>query len=382
LLWHARRPRGLGPLMGAGLGIAMPIAALLWINLQTTGAPLLFAYTLLWGTIQGLGFHATPWGEAHTPLRGVELLNLYFLRLQTYLFELPVPSLLPAGLALLLTRRLSAFDRYLLASGALLCGVYFAYWFDGFYLGPRFMYPLLPLMAVWSARAIPAIRERARSPLVLRTAVYGGLAAALMAAGLAVPARARQYRSGMLTPRWDADRAAERAGVRNAIVFVRESWGAELVARMWALGASRPDAESIYRSADACRLQVALDSVDTAGIRGEAAVAALRAVTGDTSRLRRSELLTGDPSIRLTPGAVYPPICMDKIRANQSGFTLYAPLLLARGNGNLYVRDLGSRDTLLLRSHPGRPVFLLKPASDAVGAPPVFLPLHPDSIAR
>jgi hypothetical protein len=379
LLWRARRRHGLAPLLGAGVGIAIPVAVLLWVNLETTGSPLLFAYTLLWGSTQGLGFHATPWGEAHTPLRGLELLNLYFLRLQTYLFELPVPSLLPAVVALALTRRLSSLDRYLLASGALLCGIYFAYWFDGFYLGPRFMYPLAPVLVLWSARVLPAIRHRFGTGSLLRASAYGVFFALGIGVTASLPGRARQYRAGMLTPRWDADRAAERAGVRNAIVFVRESWGSELVARMWALGISRPDAEAVYRSTDACRLELVLGSLETGGVRGQPALSALRAAAGDATSLLHSEALTGDPSILLTRGAAYPPRCIEKIRANQSGFTLLAPLLLSRGSGNLYFRDLGRRDTLVLREYPGRPVYLLKPLSGAVGAAPAFLRVRADS---
>ena len=37
-------------------------------------------------------FTPRPWGDLHTPARGLELLNLYFLRLQGYLFETPFPG--------------------------------------------------------------------------------------------------------------------------------------------------------------------------------------------------------------------------------------------------------------------------------------------------
>ena len=96
---------------------------------------------MLWGRAHDLGFHATPWGPVHTPARGLELINLYFLRLQTYFLETAAPALIPMTVALALTRRLRAFDRYLLAASLLLVGLYAAYWHDGFYLGPRFMYP-------------------------------------------------------------------------------------------------------------------------------------------------------------------------------------------------------------------------------------------------
>ncbi|HEV8148646.1 MAG TPA: hypothetical protein VGP61_00525, partial [Gemmatimonadales bacterium] len=160
LLWRAIQQRRPGVLLGAGVALALPLLLLAWTNRETTGAPLLFGYTVLWGRAHDLGFHATPWGPLHTPARGVELINLYFLRLQSYLFETAGPSLLPATAALALTRTLAPFERYLLAGSGLLVACYFAYWHDGFYLGPRFLYPLLPLLTLWTARFPASLRRR------------------------------------------------------------------------------------------------------------------------------------------------------------------------------------------------------------------------------
>src|ERR1051326_9422099 len=110
------------------------------------------------------------------------------------------------------------------------------------------MYPLLPLLALWTARVFGAIRSSIGEGLALRTAVYGGIVAVPLAVVTGLPARADQYRAGMLTMRWDADAAAERAGIHHALVLVRESWGAQTVARMWAVGVTLPEAEHLYRS--------------------------------------------------------------------------------------------------------------------------------------
>ena len=90
-----------------------------------------------------------------------------FCALQTYLFETPLPSLVPAIASLALVRRLSAFDRYLLASSALLVLGYFAYWHDGFFLGPRFFYLLLPALVIWTARLPSIVRDRFPGRLAL-----------------------------------------------------------------------------------------------------------------------------------------------------------------------------------------------------------------------
>ena len=374
------RRGGVGALLAAGIGILIPLSVQLAVNAATTGDPRLFGYTALWGPSHDLGFHATPWGEVHTPARGLELLNLYFVRLQSYFLEWPVPSLLPLIAALLLVPRLSGFDRYLLAASALLVTLYFAYWHDGFYLGPRFMLPLLPWLALWTARAGPLIAGVVTRDLPRRTLALLPLTATAVALVASVPIRVREYRQGMTTMRWDADRAAANAGVGRALVLVRESWGAQLVARMWAVGLTPSQAEHIYRKTDACALEGALDRIETERMTGEAAAARLLPLLADSARLVTNPYTT-DPTSRLLPGSGWTAECIERLKDDRAGFTLYPPLLLAgRGRDIVYARDLHQRDSLLLRQYPDRAVYLLRPRSDSVGAPPEFIPLRRDSL--
>lgn len=365
----------------AAIGIVLPVLALMWVNAQLTGHPLRFGYIELWGRSHELGFHESPWGPAHTPARGLELVNLNFLRLQTYLFETPLPSLLPVAMALALAPRLGAFDRYLLASGGLLIAGYFAYWHDGFYLGPRFMYPLAPLLALWTARLPALIRERFGSGLAYRTVVYGGVVALLLAMAWGGPLRVRQYANMMYTMRWDADGQAEEAGVRNALVLVRESWGSETMARLWERGVPRTEAERFYRTIDTCMLHETLDGLERTSVRGAGAVAAIAPLQADSSRLFQSRI-SPDVTERVLPGARYTPRCNQRIREDSLGFTLFPPLMLARGGGNVYARDMHARDSLLLKEFPGRPIYLLKPQSPALGEPPRFYAVDRDSLKR
>ena len=306
--------------------------------------------------------------------------NIYFLQLQTYLFESPLPSLLPAIAAFALARTLSSIDRYLIASSAALLALYFAYWHEGFYLGPRFMYVLLPLLALYTARLFPLVRDRFGTGLPYRTVIWSAISAALIAATTLVPLRARAYRNALVTMQWDANGAARAAHVENALVLVRTSWGAQLLARLWALGVPRSEAELIYRSVDACALESRLDSLDT-GLASSTDAEGFRSMLGDSSRLVRSPL-SPDSSERLRPGVPYTPRCLAHIREDREGFTLFTPLLVAHGGGNIYAHDLGARDSLLLRAYPARPVYLLRPASTRVGDPPRFYPLRRDSLAR
>jgi hypothetical protein len=368
-----------GPLLVAGLGVAIPAGCVLAYNEATTGAATLFGYELLWGPSHGLGFHRAPWGVSHSPARGLELVSLMFLRLQTYLFETPVPSLVPAIVALALSRSVNAFDRYLIASSALLVGGYFSYWHDGFFLGPRFAYLLLPVLVTWTVRLPSIVRERfAPAAWADRAVVLGFAVSALVALSVSIPARARQYAGGLSSMRHDYLAPAASAGVEDALILVRESWGSQLIARLWGLGVPRSETEGIYRTVDSCILDEAVSRLERREIRGEAALRALLPLTSDSSRLVRSEL-SPDRTERVLPGATYGSTCQRRILEDRAGYSFLTPILARAPATNIYARDLHARDTLLLALYPGRRVYLLRTESSGVGAPLVLEPLNVDS---
>jgi hypothetical protein len=368
LLWRATNRAALvPPLLASGVGVAIPIAALLAINATWTGDPFRFGYIELWGVTHELGFHEAPWGFSHTPMRGVELINLYLLRLQTYMFETPAPALLFATLALLLVRRISAFDRWALTGSALLLLAYFAYWHDGFYLGPRFMLPLAPWLALWTARLPMVLRER-RWPLPVQraTVAVGGLALMIGAVQL-LPIRWQQYRNGMLSMRFDTNAAATAAGVPDsALVLVRESWGAQLIARMWGLGVSRPEAERIYRRSDACTLDRTLDAAEREGDDASRFIGRITPFLADTSALLTVRL-SPDTTLKALPGAIFTEKCRRRLAEELSGTAVYAPLINA-APGRRYVRDLHARDSLLPQEWWRREVWLLTQSPETGGA--------------
>lgn len=378
-----REPPRWADAVAAVAGVALPVGAMLGVNQATTGSPLRFGYEVLWGAGHALGFHRAPWGIAHTPARGLGLLSLYVLRLQRYLFETPIPSLAPAIVALALTRRIRPIDRYLLASGILLLGLYFAYFHDGFYLGPRFVFPLVPVLALWTARFPAALRERLRrDSLVYRTAMYALAVSAIIAVGVSIPMRAAGYATTGATERWSTPRAAAGAGVAHALVFVRETWDSQLVARMWALGVSRPDAEWIYGRVDDCRLELAVDSLEHGSAAGPPtaaqATAALRKLVTDSGLVSRQDLAPG-VSVRMQRGYSPDTVCVARVREMLEGVTPLAPLLVL-DDGNVYVRDLHARDSMVLAAYPERPVFLLHGAGVASDALPRFYPISRDSL--
>ena len=366
-------------LVASGIGVAIPFAVMLWVNARTTGEPLLFGYQVLWGRSHDLGFHRAPWGIAHTPVRGLELINLYFLRLQSYLFEASVPSLTPALGALLLTQRVDRFDRYLLVSGALLVGLYFAYWHDGFLFGPRFLFALLPILAIWTARFPTLVRERFGAGVGYRATWFGFITAFLLAAFVSIPARAREYARSFIPMRVDYLEPARTARVENALILVRESWGTQLMARMWALGIPRSETELLYGKVDACALEARIREIEHSAVRDSAAFRRLTPLLADSSRVVKSPF-SPDITERYLPGAVYTPECVQRVADDRAGFTLLAPLLYRDWGTNVYARDMHARNAVLLRRYPDRPVFLLRPTSSETGAPLQLFPLRQDSL--
>ncbi|HET7621422.1 MAG TPA: hypothetical protein VFK39_05915, partial [Gemmatimonadaceae bacterium] len=248
------------------------------------------------------------------------------------------------------------------------------------YHGPRFVYFLMLPIALWTARFLPLLAERFGSGSTAhRVGVYGFLCAGAIALTVSVPFRARLYAATYPTSRFDADSAATSAAVENALVFVRESWGAQMVARMWALGVSRSDAEHLYWQSDACALEEGIHAAEQSGLHGQAALDALTPLMHPVGTTRPSPF-SPDSSERYVAGTTYTPRCVKRIEEDRAGFTLLAPFLLAHGGGNIYARDLDEQNPLLVEQYPDRPVYLLKPASSEIGAPFKFYPLNRDSL--
>jgi hypothetical protein len=370
--WRARR--GGVPLsqwLLSGVGVALPVAALLAVNAQTTGHPLRFGYDVLWGAGHALGFHEAAWGAVHTPARGVELVSLYLTRLSSYLFETPFPALLLPAVGLWFARPLRAMDRYLLVAAGLVIVGYWAYWHDGNYLGPRFLFAILPVFVVWSVRGVVALRTRMGEGSPAWRGLQGALGVGVLYAVVTILAvRAPTYRNGLVSMRLDIEAEAARANVSDAVVLVQESWGAQLMVRLWAAGITRSDTELLYRHVDACRLEMALSELESAGVRDGDARARLQPLLADSAFVIRSDL-SPDPTERMQPGTPYSPKCMARIMEDRRGFLLYAPWRLAR-DSNVYARWLPGREREVFSRYPGRPVYRVRRAGIAVDAPLVW----------
>jgi len=342
------------------------VAGLLLANARTTGHPLLFAYNVLYGPNERLGFHLDPFGRPHTPVHGLLLASANLMRLDRFLFEWPLPGLLPVVVTLVALDRPAAWDGLLLALlGALLVG-YALYWFDGFFAGPRFMFTALPALVVFAARAPGLLARRLHGSV--RRAVFLVLplcvlwAWAVPTGTSSVQLRAYYYHAGRTKLKTALATQVRDARLTRALVFVHESWRARLDARLRALGLSPGESEHLLTSTDACQLEEEVVQLESGALDTTGLAARVWAATRPATPLRQVAGLSADQSVSLTEGRVLSPTCLNEIAADTIGIAPFAPFLELEGleqNGALggavvFARDLGERNALLRERFPNR----------------------------
>jgi hypothetical protein len=381
---HARLERRISwiELGGFVAGFAVPVIGVLVFNRATTGAPLLLGYEAQWGPAHRLGFHAAPWGPPHTVARGWGLISGYIRQLQWTMYESPVSALLAPALAIVLTRRWRAVDLVLLAGAGLLSLAYFAYWFEADYLGPRYLFPLAPLIAIWTARLPGALRDRGAWSWVGQAAALAIAVNVVAGMVFGVPDRWRAYASYAPARRWDADSALTAAGIRDGIILVREPWVAQVNSRLVGLGVPRATIERLSRNTDLCILDLTTALLERDRRRWPELAPALDRIMRDSLALTQSSA-TSDPSARMLPGFRYPDRCRARAQEDRLGTLPLLPLQLTDRAGNLFARDLHERTPLLLANQLGRPVYVLAVRRDVHGdAVRSFEPFFADSAER
>lgn len=370
----ARRRRAFAAAAG-GVAAFLALASLyLAFNAATTGDPLLTGYVKLWGESHGLGFHVSPWGEAHTPATGLrnEIVDLSLLNV--FLFEWPIPALWPVALFLLTGRDQGPWDRRLAVGFLALPVAYFFYWHRDAFLGPRFLYAGIAFIVPLTARALlvgaRCLRRHSFGlPGVLKP-VDGGVFVVALAAlcfvyavGYTIPQRFRVYATGLQSMKVDLVAEARGVGIDRGVVFVATSWGDRMLARLHGAGVSAALAEQVYRQADHCELETVIE-------RGEHWPAerlenALRELLVGPPAPRLGPGINGDTTLRLVPGRELAPACLEEIRYDRLGFTIYAPHLLDNrtppGAPLIVARDLRSRNGELGARHPDLPAYLYRP---------------------
>lgn len=375
-----RSPERLRSLAVQCVSGAVPIAILLWANARTTGHPLLFAYEAAHGAAHGIGFHVDPMGKLHTPRRGLVFTSGYLLRFDRFLFEWPVPGMAVVVLSLATLRRATRWDTLLLAlAGSFLLG-YWAYWYPGFFDGPRFLFPVAPVFILAAARLPEAA---ARYSGTRRRTLQAIVPACVLCAWLiplrfsSVPGRVEMFHD--LRSQYKVDVGAElrRMGIDNAVVFIQESWHERLAARLVALGVPFFDAERLVNTLDGCVLQLELDSadaevtVDTAALRTR--ILDRAAAAGPTVPMPDR---LAETRIARAPDGPNPPQCQAAAAGDLTGARMpYAIFLLEQrvdGAGHLdgpivFARDFGARDSLLKKEFGNRAWYRYAPGGFVAG---------------
>lgn len=388
-----RSPSARGAAVGFAAGGTAVVGLLLAYNQVMHGSPLLFGFELQWGPEHRLGFHEAPWGPPHTFMRGLQLVNGYLLALHLVFFDAPAPSALAALAALLLVRRLQPLDRYLLAGGTLVLLGYLAFWGEGHDLGPRYLIPLAPLVALWSARFGRVVAATTGSDGHRRWG--NAFVFLLLTSGWLVgtPPRWFVYGQTGLAARVDAG-ALTSPRARDALVFVPSPWSTQVLARLRATGISRQEAEWIQHRVGLCKLDVALSRLEERGVsgRGEEVMALLRPLAADSAGMVVDRLTgsPGDPFNGLTTAdTAAVSLCglRQYLEQAQGAHTLLSFQAMVgptwTGDGPIVAHDLHEENARLLAAHPERPAYWLKPVRLRGRVTEFALePLRADSVER
>jgi hypothetical protein len=366
------------------LGLAPPLALAALYDRAVTGSALELGYAFVWGAAHGPGFHLSPWGEPHTPARGLFNLHRDLWLLNSGALGRALPLLAVAALPLALgsvrdtgTRTAGGGESALYALVFGLAAAYVLYWHHDWFLGPRYLFVAFPFLTLLASRGMTLTAGRLRGHPVARGALAGALVAGVLWL-LAVDLPERVGAAFALRPEFRVDvvRQAREQGISRGVIFVKESWGSRLLARLRARGLTASEAERVYRRADHCRLEELLGDPAAGRTRILSSVAA---DLGRAPAPRAAAARNGDPTLRLRPGPL-PPVCGAEIAydlaAPYGSFTpqlarqdpwLRGPIVVARD-----LRDENPRLVATLGLGPG---WLYVPGRP--GGRGAFLPLRP-----
>jgi 4-amino-4-deoxy-L-arabinose transferase-like glycosyltransferase len=344
-------------------------------NAATTGDPLLPGYYKLWGAQHGLGFHESPWGEAHTVLTGIrnELIDLSLLN--EYLFEWPIPSLWAVALFIAFCPKQSSWDYRLIVAFLAFPLAYLFYWHRDQFLGPRFLFSSLVFLIPLCARAlvslgrffgdkeIPGFLSFKPMPLhrwfsfcLIFMIAYGVF--------VGIPSRASIYASSFSSMKLDLAKQAKTQGLERGLVFIPVSWGNRLLAQMRELGVTASKAEVIYRQVDHCELQILVDSLRVPNVSELELSSRMQELLDRPNKVVRAPI-NNDPTMRLEPNRKLAPGCVEEIQYDlRWNYTVFAPHLADNRPGLdgdfVFARDLRGRNEELISMYPDLPAFIYR----------------------
>ncbi len=339
---------------------AVGVAPLLYANWATTGGMFHFAYEVMWGPAYRPGFHVDPQGRAYTPLAAAARAARYVNELNTFVVQWPVPALLVAVAGLISMRRATRWDALLLGLFGAQLVAYALYWQDGEFLGPRFLYTVVPVVIVLLARAPFLIADRWGG--YWRHAAPIGVLACIATAWLmpmgpyGAIGMVRQVHGTRDNFKADLASAVRAAGVHHALVLVHEPFSGRLMRRLWGVGFTRTAAAQVFAHGDACSVlsAVRMAEADTAQPLNERAGFAAERIA--TYAPGAAPVHARDPAIHISSEFSLTPECKEALAsdARYGGLPFGVGLLLepigpaGHLNGDvIYAADLGDRNEAL-----------------------------------
>lgn len=363
-LWTIRNsPKRVTELALQALAGAVPISILLLVNARTTGHALRFGYDVLWGDAHRPGFHVDPYGVPHTLARALEYAVTYVGQLNASVLGWPVPALLVVMLTLVSLLRATKWDALLLSLFAAQVVVYATYWYDGQFLGPRFLFTVVPVVVVFVARTPFAVAERFGAAWGRRAALATMLCiviAWIWPGTVNAQGLLRQARSSRAALKVNIEGAIRESGIHRAVVFVREPLFARLERRLWAVGVPRGQVARLIESRDVCSLLSVLTTIESDTRRDSASAARLQSA----AMFVRSSLAmeSSDPRIRVSSPTSFTPECRAELRQSAIPEASFGAALVlepidseGRIDGDIiYVADLGTRNEVLRKRFADR----------------------------
>jgi hypothetical protein len=366
------------------LGTLPVFAAWGYFNWRLYGSPLTMGYSALYGSSIGLGFGIDPWGRPFTPLVALGNLAVAMRRLNLFLYEWPIPALLPLGLWALAGSPRRKADAIVAIGFLAVPALYFFYWHSGFYPGPRFYFAAAPFLVIGTARAWRwgwglarrSWRSWWRGDVALVTAVaivfiWGWVGV--------LPDRFAVYRTGLSTLKLHPERELAARDVRQALVIVPERWGSRMIVSLWELGVHPGLAERAYRWLESCDLYQFIQGARTARLAPDETTRRLEALVR-TSLVRGPQLGNApDETLHLRDDRPLDPACQRELQRDAAGFTLFGYLAwrdpIGLDSGVVFARDLYDRNDELFARYPGWAVWRYAPPLGGGGrpdAPPVL----------
>jgi hypothetical protein len=318
------RARSLAVQVLAGL---IPLSLVLAANASMTGHPLEFAYDAINGAGHDPGFHVSPTGFEHTPLRGLMIASSYLMLMNRALLYTPIPALLLVCAGLLAMRRVTRWDALVYVMTLAFIAGYAAYWFDGTMFGPRFLYAVVPLFVLLVARAPSLVGARlggtATRAAILVLPICLAYAWLIPGARFGLLANIASQRRGRGDHPIDVARMLEETRTHRALVFVPTVWAQRQFARMRALRLDLSSTEQVAGFADACDLERALAREE--GTRAEPADHLRRIVSAtaapEAAPIREEPLAAGQ--VRLRRMDALPPECAAELAADSVPYALF-----------------------------------------------------------